>query len=112
MKKLFAILTFTMFLFACSEKPKEEAYQPEDHGHEHTPNLGVMAEFKEKDGAAKGFVELKLHDDKGDVELWLTTDKDGRKVFDLGLDAVVKVSLPKLNKEIELKVRNKDKNEN
>lgn len=79
--------------------------------HEHTPHLGMLEEFlvqKEQ----KGFVELKLHDDKGDLELWITKDEEGKKPFDLPLDTKIKVTfLDMQDKSLILQVRNHKKNE-
>ncbi len=60
------------FLVACGgvDQPKDE----DDHGHEHTsPHHGIVAPFE------GGHLELKLHDDKGDLELWLATDPNINK---------------------------------
>ena len=59
-----------------------------------------------------GFVELKLHDDKGDLELWLSHDVEGGQPFDLPLDTVITVTFPELEeKVISLQVRNPVTNE-
>ena len=78
-----------------------------DHSHDHGPNHGVLAPFQ-LDQAKAGVLELKLHDDKGDLELWLTA---GKGPFDLPLDAVITASFPKLDKSVELRVRNTEKND-
>ena len=62
--------------------------------------------------AKAGFAELKLHDDKGDLELWLTEDEAGTKPLDIPLDAVITVTFPKMDqKVVQLKIRNGEKNE-
>lgn len=84
-----------------------------DHGnaHDHTPHAGVMVPFYSKHVEA-GFTELKLHDDKGDLELWLTKNKAGTEPFDLPLDSTIKISFPNLDqREVELHIRNSEKNE-
>lgn len=81
------------------------------HEHHHTPHHGIVTPFSAGKTQA-GFVELKLHDDKGDLELWLTKDEAGNQPYDLALDSVITVTFPQLdNKTVELRVRNKDKNE-
>merc|ERR1712083_106912 len=35
---------------------------------------GIMAVLEDADGKHVGFIELKLHDDAGDLELWLCKD--------------------------------------
>lgn len=80
------------------------------HGHVHaeSPHHGVMAALE---GGA-GHLELKLHDDKGDLELWLTQDAAGEQPLDLPLDTVVRVTLiDKGNRTVELRVRNREQNE-
>ena len=108
MFKAISALMVIFVMFGCTEdkKGKEDKAYKDPHHHHHTPHLGVMSEFDD------GFVELKLHDDKGDLELWLTTDKEGEKPFDIPLDSVVKVTFPEMeNKTVELKVRDSEKNE-
>ena len=107
---------------AAADAPKAaeaEKWEPEtvelqelsDHGHEHTPHDGVVVPFRSGPSQA-GFLELKLHDDKGDLELWLTKDKAGDSPFDLPLDSMVTVSFPQLGgKAVELKIRNDKQNE-
>ena len=77
-----SIISLLFLLVACS-KPAEpstasgdENPHVDDH-HVHMPHLGVYAPIKAGDKAA--VVELKLHDDKGDLELWITNDKDGKE---------------------------------
>ena len=84
------------------------------HGHEHvsTPHDGVVAAFKGPDGATAGHLELKLHDDKGDLEMWIAKDAKISQPFDLPLDATARVAFVDVkDKTVELRVRNKDKNE-
>ena len=102
MSKLFTAITLLILILGCSTH---------HHDHEHTPHSGVIAEFKDKSGTVKGFAELKLHDDKGDLELWLTGNKVGSISYDLPLDSTIKVTFPKLGKKVQLQVRNKVKNE-
>ncbi len=84
------------------------------HGHEHgaTPHEGVIAAFKGSDGAIAGHLELKLHDDKGDLELWIAKDAKITQPFDLPLDATIHVEFIDVgNRKVELRVRNAVKNE-
>ena len=73
---------------------------------------GIMSVFK----AIGGFLELKLHGDAGDLELWLYQGKmDVRgkpKPFDVPKDTVVTLTFPTHeNKTITLAVRNGEENE-
>ncbi|EDM25214.1 hypothetical protein LNTAR_03259 [Lentisphaera araneosa HTCC2155] len=114
---LFSILFLAV---GCSEKPatvktsEENSKQAEtqnDHGHSHTPHHGIEAKLY-SDQQAAGIAELKLHDDKGDLELWLTNRDEAHSPLDLGLDTKITVKFISLEgKEVQLQVRNKDKNE-
>jgi len=75
------------------------------------PTMGPNTGFVVPLVGATGFAELKLHDDKGDLELWLAQDAAITQPLDLPLDAVITVSFPDLNKSAELRVRNTDRNE-
>ncbi|MFT5470771.1 MAG: hypothetical protein ACI8UO_005902 [Verrucomicrobiales bacterium] len=69
------------------------------------PHEGMLADFK------GGRLELKLHDDKGDLELWLTS-ADGKKPFDLAADAKITVAFEDAKEaSVTLVVRNTAKNE-
>lgn len=97
-----ALLTVT----ACTVTPILET-----GSHEHTPHEGVITPFNAKQ-VQVGFAELKLHDDKGDLELWLTKDIAGTKPFDLPLNSSIKVLFSNLGqKKVLLSVRNTTTNE-
>lgn len=83
----------------------------DDHRHSHALHHGmVLPLFSAKQHV--GYAELKLHDDKGDLELWVTEDKAGQHPIDLPLDAEISVSFPELAyKTVTLKVRNTERNE-
>ena len=111
------LLIMLVLLSACKQDKTEKTSETDDsphltggHSHVHTPHLGVMAPIRNGDEET-AYVELKLHDDKGDLELWITEDKKGTVAIDLPLDTVIKVTFPKLEKSVELRVRNTDKNE-
>jgi hypothetical protein len=83
---------------------------------------GILSVFKAAQDAAFGaFLELKLHGDAGDLELWLyqgfevsNWSASGGKPdpFDVPKETVVKLTFPTHGgKSIELRVRNADKNE-
>ncbi len=84
------------------------------HGHEHgeSPHHGVVGLFRGPDGKEAGHVELKLHDDKGDLELWIARDAKISQPFDLPLEATIKVVfIDHDNREVALAVRNREGNE-
>ena len=98
----------------CGDPGDEQGEEASEHSHAHhsTPHDGVLAILKDGDGTAVGYVEMKLHDDKGDLELWLGTDEKMEKPFELPLDLVILAKmLDKDGKTVELRVRNQDENE-
>jgi hypothetical protein len=113
-------VSFVLLLSACGKKP--DAKKKDDHGHAHGPGnshdhaagdaRGVFARLVDQDGKDAGFIELKLHDDKGDLELWIGRDAKIATPFDVPLDSRIKVLFSdKGNRTVELRVRNRDKNE-
>ncbi len=73
---------------------------------------GIAAPIIGDDGSVAGFLELKLHDDKGDLELWLAEDAAMTGPLDLPLDAVIGVTfLDHGDRKVELRVRNREANE-
>ena len=122
LSSLFIVAAFAMT--SCSDSPDAETESSEpkeqatdDHGHGHAPHMGVMIPFAEGQmmtpgQAHVGFAEIKLHDDKGDLELWLSKDGAGEQAMDLPLNTAVTVIFPSMNyKIVNLKIRNADKNE-
>ncbi len=126
-------LVSALLLFAagCGDEGGEDDHSHDaEHGHSHDdegsqpppvdvgtesahgPNDGMLARLSRVDEPDFGFLELKLHDDKGDLELWLARDRELTKPFDLPLDSVVTVTfLGDAEKKVELRVRNKETNE-
>lgn len=84
--------------------PKAEAPK---HTHEATPHDGIVARLGDP-----GWLELKLHDDKGDLELWLTKDPAGKEPLDLPLGARPRATfVDHEGREVTLAPRNTDQNE-
>ena len=82
------------------------------HGHEHKegPHHGIPATFT-GDGAS-GHLELKLHDDKGDLELWLFQDAAFSKPFDLPLSGIIEIEFIDVHgRKVTLRPRDQEKNE-
>lgn len=74
------------------------------------PHTGLVVPLKGTDGST-AYAELKLHDDKGDLEIWLARDAAITEPLDINLDSVIAVAFPELDKNTELRVRNREKNE-
>lgn len=119
---IWTAVSFVLLLAACDKAP--EGKKTDDHGHDHGPgsdhthdhsnadSRGVIARLIGPDGKDAGFIELKLHDDKGDLELWIGQDAKITTPFDVPLDSQIKVKLTdKGNRTVDLRVRNRDKNE-
>ena len=91
----------------------ERASLPLDgHGHEHHdgPHHGVIASFSSDQ--LNGFLELKLHDDSGDLELWLAKDERATVPFDIPLDSKIHIEFIDIaGRNITLFPRNKETNE-
>jgi len=113
-------LMSTLILTGCSNKsePQDEAPAPsaehdhqEEHDHDHAPHHGIMVPML-SNGIPVAYAEVKLHDDKGDIEVWLTADEAGTQPFDLPLDARIDLITSKLEPAgVVLKVRNTTQNE-
>lgn len=104
---------FRVVLRLRADGTDERASLPLDgHGHEHHdgPHDGVPATFK--GGAVTGHLELKLHDDKGDLELWLGEDSGFTRPFDLPLDATIEVEFVDVQgRKVTLRPRNRTSND-
>ena len=91
----------------------ERAGLPLDgHGHEHKegPHHGIPATFAGDE--ASGHLELKLHDDKGDLELWLFQDAAFSKPFDLPVGGMIEIEFIDIDgRKVTLRPRNTEKNE-
>ncbi len=104
---------FRVVLRVRADGADDRASLPLDgHGHEHAhgPHGGVIARFA--GAGTNGHLELKLHDDKGDLELWLGKDDKLTESFDLPLAATVEVEFIDVKgRKVSLRARNQTKNE-
>lgn len=74
------------------------------------PRLGILAEFRGEPD--RGHLELKLHDDKGDLELWLAKDAAMTQPFDLPLSTRIEISFPDMDhRTVRLAPRDEVRNE-
>jgi len=72
---------------------------------------GISTPLYDNSGAITGFLELKLHDDAGDLELWISSD-GAMTPMDIPADTVIKASfLAHGGRSVDLKVRNLGENE-
>ena len=76
------------------------------------PHHGLVSAFYSPEGKVSGYLELKLHYDQGDLELWLAKDRNIKHPFDLSLESTVTVTfLDHWGKSATLRIRNTNKNE-
>ncbi|MGK0480179.1 MAG: hypothetical protein ACJAQ3_000141 [Planctomycetota bacterium] len=83
------------------------------HGHEHVegPHSGVPAALAGA-GGTQYHLELKLHDDKGDLELWLAQDAQYGSPLDLAIDATIEVEFVDVGgRKVTMRPRNHVDNE-
>jgi hypothetical protein len=89
----------------------DEAAGGHDH-HAHSAHDGVVAKLKNDADQVVGYVELKLHDDKGDLEAWLGKDPLVKEPIDLPADSTLVVDFKdRPGKTAALRVRNNNENE-
>jgi len=73
---------------------------------------GISSPIYDKSGSIAGFLELKLHDDAGDLELWISHDGAMTQPMDIPADTVITASfLAYEGRSVNLKVRNRGQNE-
>jgi len=73
---------------------------------------GIMAVFEDADVKHVGFIELKLHDDAGDLELWICKDGAMSEPLDFPADTTITATFATHdNRSVKLNVNNTDKNE-
>ncbi len=87
----------------------EAAGMPHIHANE-GPNGGYLHPVFGTNGDQAGTVEIKLHDDAGDIEVWLTRQGHGGPVWDLPVDSRIKLHFPDLKKQVQLAVRDAEEN--
>lgn len=87
----------------------ESAGMPHIHANE-GPNEGSLHPLFGTEGGQAGTAEIKLHDDAGDIEVWLTKGGHGGSTWDLPIDSTLKIDFPDLVKQVTLAVRDAGEN--
>jgi len=73
---------------------------------------GIMSVLQDETGKTVGFIELKLHDDAGDLELWICSDGGMTQPLDFPASTVVTATFATHgDRSVTLAVRNQEKNE-
>ncbi|MEM1084909.1 MAG: hypothetical protein AAGI48_12425 [Verrucomicrobiota bacterium] len=104
-------------LIACDASKTSEAEEAPEAGSSMAigPNDGFIFRLVDADDKGVGTAEIKLHDDKGDLEVWLNegslaSSMQGGTTWDLPLETELKIEFPELEKEVTLVVRDKETN--
>ena len=88
----------------------EAAGMPHIHINE-GPNGGFLFPIFDNNKEQTGTVEIKLHDDAGDLEVWLKSGGYEGDPWRLPTDTTLTLNFPALNKSVTLAVRDQDRNE-
>ena len=86
------------------------AGMPHIHANE-GPNSGFLFPIFDSKREQTGTVEIKLHDDAGDLEVWLKSGGYEGDPWRLPTDTTLTLNFPALNKSVTLAVRDQDRNE-
>lgn len=101
--------TYTLALHPLVAVMMTEAGMPHIHANE-GPHGGFFHPVFAADGKQSATLEIKLHDDAGDLEVWLVKGGRDGPPLDLTLDSVLKLELPDLKRSVELRVRDRETN--
>lgn len=88
----------------------EASGMPHIHANE-GPNSGFLFPVFDTEGKQSGTVEIKLHDDAGDLEVWLNKGGYEGAPWRLPLDTTLTLAFPSEGKKINLAVRDTERNE-
>ena len=88
----------------------EAAGMPHIHANE-GPSGGFLFPIFDSNKEQTGTIEIKLHDDAGDLEVWLKSGGYEGDPWRLPTDTTLTLNFPALNKSVTLAVRDQDRNE-
>ena len=88
----------------------EAAGMPHVHANE-GPNSGFMFPVFDDAGKQAGTIEIKLHDDAGDLEVWLKRGGYDGEPWRLPLEATLTLDFPASGQKVTLAVRDSERNE-
>ena len=74
-------------------------------------NSGFMFPVFDEGGKQAGTIEIKLHDDAGDLEVWLKRGGYDGEPWRLPLEATLTLDFPATGQKITLAVRDSERNE-
>ncbi|MEM6569817.1 MAG: hypothetical protein AAF957_15510 [Planctomycetota bacterium] len=102
--------TLVLGLHPVIENLMKAAGMPHVHANE-GPHSGFRHPVFDADGTQIATVEVKLHDDAGDLEVWLTRGGYDGDPWRLPVDTNLALAFPGLEREVTLAVRDRDRNE-
>ena len=88
----------------------DAAGMPHIHANE-GPNSGFLFPVFDSEGKQTGTIEIKLHDDAGDLEVWLKKGGYEGEPWRLPLDTTLTLDFPAESKTVTLAVRDAERNE-
>ena len=88
----------------------EAAGMPHIHANE-GPNSGFLYPVFDHTGNQTGTIEIKLHDDAGDLEVWLKRGGYEGDAWRLPTATILTLDFPVLDRNVSLAVRDQDRNE-
>lgn len=88
----------------------DSAGMPHIHANE-GPNSGFLFPAFDVEGKQTGTIEIKLHDDAGDLEVWLKKGGYEGEPWRLPLDTTLTLDFPAESKTVTLVVRDTERNE-
>ncbi len=92
------------------EELMKAAGMPHVHANE-GPKGGFRFPVFGAEGAQVGTAEIKLHDDAGDLEVWLTRGGHGGQPWRLPVDTALALRFSDLDRDVVLAVRDRERNE-
>jgi len=104
-----SLTTLVFGLHPVTERLMEAAGMPHTHANE-GQNGGYLHPLFHRDGTQVGTLEIKLHDDAGDLEAWITQGGHDGEPWRMPLDTVLSLTFPDIGKEVNLAVRDRERN--
>lgn len=105
-----SLVTLVLGLHTVIERLMNAAGMPHHHANE-GPNDGFLHPLFDGQGTQVGTIEIKLHDDAGDIEVWVTRGGHGGEAWRLSIDTILSLTFPALGKNVDLAVRDRERNE-
>ncbi|MEO0662743.1 MAG: hypothetical protein AAFZ87_14495, partial [Planctomycetota bacterium] len=100
--------TLVLGMHPVIEELMKAAGMPHVHANE-GPNGGFRFPVFDAEGGQLGTAEFKLHDDAGDVEVWLTQGGHGGDPWRLAVDTTLELHFPDLERGLTLAARDAER---